>query len=125
MVGPAVLITPRARPVLAKGTDMRKRNTPTKSVEAGALVADVRAIVARSSTRGRALSELGAAVADTVGELSHDAGPRELRSVATQLQSSAHYVASLALELAAHAGELGEVASCYEAAASEKASSDD
>jgi hypothetical protein len=104
---------------------MRKRNTPTISVEAGALVADVRAIVARSSSRARALSELGAAVENTIGELFHDAGARELRSVATQIQSSAHYVASLALELAAHAGELAEVASCYEAAAVKKRGSDD
>jgi hypothetical protein len=96
---------------------MRKRTTTTLTVETGALVYDVRAIVARSSTRARALSDLGAAVENTVGELFHDAGALELRSVATQLQASVHYVISLALELAVHAGKLEQAASFYEAAA--------
>ena len=96
---------------------MGKRTIPTVQVEAGALVYDVRAIVARSSTRARALAELGAATNNTVGGLVHDAPARELRSVAAQVQSNAHFIASLALELAVHAGELEQVASVYEAAA--------
>lgn len=96
---------------------MKRRTIPTITVEAGALVYDVKTIVARSSTRARALMQLGVAVEGTVGGLVHDAEARELRAVATQLQSSVHYLASLALELAVHAGELEQVASFHEAAA--------